>query len=63
MLHQAFGMGRSLSDTPGITFRIGAFQILSVAKIVSKNIWSYGNRMLIRYENWNGAIRSGRMET
>ena len=49
-------MDRLLSDTPHITFRIGAFQPLSVMKIMPKKIRSNGNRRPIRYENWNGAI-------
>ena len=41
---------------PRITFRIGAFQPLSVMKIMQKKIRSKGNRRPIHYENWNGAI-------
>ena len=43
-------------NKPPITFRIGAFQPLSVTKIMPKKICSNGNRRPIRYENWNGAI-------
>ena len=49
-------MDRLLSDTLHITFRIGAFQPLSVMKIMPKKIRSNGNRRPIRYESWNGAI-------
>ena len=41
---------------PGITFRIGVFQPLSVTKIIPKNILPNVNRRPIRYENWNGTI-------
>ena len=44
------------SDTPRITFRIGAFRTLSVPKIVPKNTWFNGNRRPTRYEKQNGTI-------
>ena len=54
--HKVFGEDRLLSDTARITFRIGAFQPLSVMKIMPEKIRFNGNRRPIRYENWNRAI-------
>ena len=54
--HKVFGADRLLSDTPCIPFRVGAFQPLSVMKIMPKKIGFNGNRRPIQYENWNGAM-------
>ena len=51
-----FGADRQLSVTLRITFRIGAFQPLSITKIMPKKICSNENRKPIRYKNWNRAI-------
>ena len=53
---QVFEADLQLSDASRITFRIGAFQPLSVTKIMPKKICSNGNRRPIQYENWNGVI-------